>query len=325
MSYEIEDINMEQMGLEAAALNKETTAMDNFVKMPEKEGYVLLRLLPALKGKWHFCATRIHRLGEYPNSKTFHCLRQRVKTPKGFMWLNPSNNPKDDCPICQKYGELWKVANNQHGDEQIRTQNTARGIKPIERFYWNTIVRQQLNPKTNSMDTNVGPKVFSCGKTLQTIIIDSINGNQITGLKKLGNVLHPSEGRDFRLVKKIKKGNGGFEYPDYAQSSFEDISPLGTDAEIKSWLANLHDLDSFRVLLPREEIIAAMAEFFNGGNEKADWEDDSPKAAKAQPAAAKAATPAAKPAAKAAPKSEIEDLINLGMDDELQAALDKLG
>jgi len=72
MSYEIEDINMEQMGLEAAALNKETTAMDNFVKMPEKEGYVLLRLLPALKGKWHFCATRIHRLGEYPNSKTFH-------------------------------------------------------------------------------------------------------------------------------------------------------------------------------------------------------------------------------------------------------------
>jgi len=305
MSYEIEDINMEQMGLEAAALNKETTAMDNFVKMPEKEGYVLLRLLPALKGKWHFCATRIHRLGEYPNSKTFHCLRQRVKTPKGFMWLNPTNNPKDDCPICH--------------------QNTARGIKPIERFYWNTIVRQQLNPKTNSMDTNVGPKVFSCGKTLQTIIIDSINGNQITGLKKLGNVLHPSEGRDFRLVKKIKKGNGGFEYPDYAQSSFEDISPLGTDSEIKSWLANLHDLDSFRVLLPREEIIAAMAEFFNGGNEKADWEDDSPKSAKPQPAAVKAATPAAKPVAKAAPKSEIEDLINLGMDDELQAALDKLG
>jgi len=126
-------------------------------------------------------------------------------------------------------------------------------------------------------------------------------------------------------VKKIKKGNGGFEYPDYAQSSFEDISPLGTDSEIKSWLANLHDLDSFRVLLPREEIIAAMAEFFNGGNEKADWEDDSPKSAKPQPAAVKAATPAAKPVAKAAPKSEIEDLINLGMDDELQAALDKLG
>lgn len=322
-NYGIEDINMEQMGLEAAALNKETTAMDNFVKMPEKEGYVLLRLLPALKGKWHFCSTRIHRLGEYPNSKTFHCLRQRVKTPKGFMWLNPSNNPKDDCPICQKYGELWKIANNQHGDEQIRTQNTARGIKPIERFYWNTIVRQQLNSKTNTMDTNVGPKVFSCGKTLQTIIVDSINGNQITGLRRLGNVLHPSEGRDFRLVKKIKKGNAGFEYPDYAQSSFEDVSPLGTDEEIKGWLANLHDLDSYRVLLPREEIIAAMAEFFNGGQEKADWEEETPRA-KAPAASAVKAAPAKAPA-KAAPKSEIEDLINLGMDDDLQAALDKLG
>lgn len=322
-NYGIEDINMEQMSLEAAALNKETTAMDNFVKMPEKEGYVLLRLLPALKGKWHFCSTRIHRLGEYPNSKTFHCLRQRVKTPKGFMWLNPSNNPKDDCPLCQKYGELWKIANNQHGDEQIRTQNTARGIKPIERFYWNTVVRQQLNPKTNSMDTNVGPKVFSCGKTLQTIIVDSINGNQITGLRKLGNVLHPADGRDFRLVKKIKKGNAGFEYPDYAQSSFEDISPLGSDDDIKGWLANLHDLDSYRVLLPREEIIAAMAEFFNGGQEKADWEEETPRA-KAPAASAVKAAPAKAPA-KAGAKSEIEDLINLGMDDDLQAALDKLG
>jgi len=320
-NFEIEDINLEQMGLEAAALNKETTAMDSFVKMPEKEGYVLLRLLPALKGKWHFCSTRIHRLGEYPNSKTFHCLRQRVKTPKGFMWLNPSNNPKDDCPICQKYAELWKVANNQRGDEQSRTQNLARSIKPIERFYWNAIVRQQLNPKTNSMEKNVGPKVLSCGKTLQTIIIDSINGNQITGLKRLGNVLHPSEGRDFRLVKKIKKGSsGGFEYPDYAQSSFEDISALGTDDEVKMWLENLHDLDSFRILLPREEIVAAMHEFFNGGTQKADWEEEAPKAATKPVATAKAPE---KP--KSAAKSEIEDLINLGVDDELQAALEKLG
>ena len=322
MSYEIEDINMEQMAAEAAALNKETTAMDNFVKMPEKEGYVLLRLLPALKGKWHFCSTRIHRLGEYPNSKTFHCLRQRVKTPKGFMWLNPTNNPANDCPICQKYAELWKVANNQRGDEQTRTQNLARSIKPIERFYWNAIVRQQLNPKTNSMDRNVGPKVLSCGKTLQTIIVDSINGNQITGLKKLGNVLHPSDGRDFRLVKKLKKGSSaGFEYPDYAQSSFEDISPLGSDADVKMWLENLHDLDSFRILLPREEIIAAMHEFFNGGSDKADWEEDAPKQPVKAPATAKVAD---KPKA-ASPKSEIEDLINLGVDDELQAALDKLG
>lgn len=317
--YELEDVDMVQMGREAAALNKETTAMDSYVKMPTKEGYLLLRLLPALKGKWHFCSTRIHRLGEYPASKTFHCLRQRVQTAKGLMWLNPSNNPKEDCPICQKYADLWKLANNQTGDEQKRTQALARSIKPVERFYWNTIVRQQLNEKTNTVEKNVGPKILSCGKTLQTIILDNINGNPITGQRKLGNVLHPIEGRDFRLSKKLKKGAvGSFEYPDYAQSSFEDVSVLGTDEEIKNWLANLNDLDSLRVLLPREQIVQAMHEFFNGGSEKAEWEQEpSRPAAKAQ-----STTPSAKPSE--SKKNEIESLINLGMDDDLKAALAEL-
>ncbi|MFN9902684.1 MAG: hypothetical protein ACK55Z_28670, partial [bacterium] len=131
------------------------------------------------------------------------------------MWLNPSNNPKEDCPICQKYADLWKLVNNQRGDEQMRTQALARSIKPTERFYWNAIVRQQLNTKTNTMEKNLGPKILSCGKTLQTIIIDSIQGNSITGQRKLGNVLHPIDGRDFRLSKKLKKGSSaGFEYPD---------------------------------------------------------------------------------------------------------------
>ena len=317
--YGIEDINTDQMGKEAAALNKETNTMESYVKMPEKEGYIILRLLPALKGKKHFCSTRIHRLGEYPASKTFHCLRQRIETPKGFLWLNPSNNPKEDCPICQKYADLWKLVNNQRGDEQMRTQALARSIKPTERFYWNAIVRQQLNTKTNTMEKNLGPKILSCGKTLQTIIIDSIQGNSITGQRKLGNVLHPIDGRDFRLSKKLKKGSSaGFEYPDYAQSSFEDVSLLGTDEEIKGWLANLHDLETLRVLLPREQIVQAMHEFFNGGAEKAEWEEEAPRAvAKPQPQSQAVAAP--KPTAEK--KTEIESLINLGMDEDLRAAL----
>ena len=319
--YNIEDINMDQMGLEAAALNKETTAMDSYVKMPDKEGFVLLRLLPALKGKWHFCSTRIHRLGEYPNSKTFHCLRQRTKTSKGYLWLNPTNNPKEDCPICQKYADLWKLANNQRSDEQMRTQALARSVKPIERFYWNSIVRQQLNNKTNGMETNVGPKIFSCGKTLQTIIVDSINGNPITGLKRLGNVLHPIEGRDFRLVKKIKKGSsGGFEYPDYAQSSFEDVSILGAEDQIKGWLASMHDLDALRVLLSREQVLAATTEFFNGGSGKAEWEEETPHVA-APPKAPVQTVPKQAAIKSKETKNEIEGLVNLGMDEDLQAAL----
>ena len=236
-SYEFEDIDMGQIGLEASAIAKENNVMDNYVKMPEKDGYVLLRFLPPQKGKSLFCSTRIHTLGTYPNSKTYHCLRSRVNIPsRGLQWINPSNNHDLDCPVCQEYSRLWKISNNLHGEEKIRMESQARSIKPVERYYWNVIVRQQVNTKTGTVEKNVGPKILSCGKTLQAIILESINGSELTGRKKLGNVTHPVTGRDFRLVKKITKGTSGMEYPKYDQSSFEDPSPLGTDEQIKIWL-----------------------------------------------------------------------------------------
>jgi hypothetical protein len=89
-------------------------------------------------------------------------------------------------------------------------------------------------------------------------------------------------------------------------------------AQMKSWLANLHDLETLRVLLPREQIVQAMHEFFNGGAEKAEWEEEAPRAvAKPQPQSQAVAAP--KPTAEK--KTEIESLINLGMDEDLRAAL----
>lgn len=307
MSYEFEDINMSELGAEAAAINKENTLMDIFVKMPLKDGYVLLRFLPPQKGKSLFCSTRIHNLGQ----KRFHCLRHRKTLPNGIFWVNTSNNPAEDCPICQEYSRLWKVSNNQRGEEQVRTQAQAREIKPIERFYWNVIVRQQVNDKTGTVEKNIGPKILSCGKTLQTIVLESINGSELTGRKKLGNITHPVTGRDFRLVKKITKGNSGSEYPKYDQSSFEDPSELGTEAQIKVWLENMHNLDDLRVLRPREELMVAMREHFHGseGNDAVVYEEKAAVAPSKPAAAAKAPT---KP-----PVEEVEDV----MDDDFAAAL----
>ena len=305
--FNIADLDMNEMQAESAALNKtENRAMDAYVKMPEKEGYVLLRLLPALKGKPHFVATRMHRLGQ----SSFHCSRVRTHTPKGIMWINGTGNPKDDCPVCAEYSRLWKVSNNQHGDEQQRTQAEARSLKPIERYYWNAIVRQQMGK--NGIEKNVGPKIYSCGKVVQTIIADNISGNETTGIRRLGNILHPLEGRDFRLVKKISKGNGNYEYPNYAQSTFDEVSRLGTDEEIKAWLAELHDLEKLRDVKPREVLIAALREYKSGGQESADVWDETAK----QPVSKVAAKAPTKPAV------NVEDLgVDLNMDGDLMDAL----
>jgi hypothetical protein len=287
MAYEIEEINFAEIGADAAALNKDNTLMDIFVRMPEKDGFVLLRFLPPQKSKPLYCSTRIHNLG----TKRFHCSRVKKHLPNGIFWVNSSNNPADDCPICQEYSRLWKMSNTQTGAEQQRTQAQARQIKPIERYYWNVIVRQQVN-KNGVLEKNVGPKILSCGKTLQTIVLESINGSELTGRKKLGNITHPVTGRDFRLVKKIVKGNMNSEYPKYDQSSFEDPSELGTEAEITQWINNMHGLEELRTLRPRDEMLVAMREHFNGGvSVTSEWEGVSQQNSPAQQKSAPAKAP----------------------------------
>jgi hypothetical protein len=311
--FNLADFDMKDMEAESAALNKaESRAMDNYVKMPEKEGYVILRLLPALKGKSFFVATRIHRLGQ----ASYHCSRVRTKTQKGIMWLNESNNPKDDCPICQEYSRLWKVSNNQHGDQQARTQAEARSLKPIERYYWNAIVRQQVG-RNGAIEKNIGPKIYSCGKIVQTIIADNMAGNETTGVRRLGNVLHPIEGRDFRLVKKISKGNGNYEYPNYAQSTFDEVSVLGTEEQIKIWLSDLPDLESLRDVKPREVLITALRDFQNGGAESQETWDE--------PASAPAPSMAKKEAPKQQPKSAGIDIEGLDLSDVSEDLKNLLG
>ena len=316
MSYEFQDINMNEINQEAAAINKDSTIMDMFVKMPEKDGFVLLRFLPPMKDKSLFSVTRIHRLG----NRSFHCTRQRKHFPNGIYWVNATNNPADDCPICQEYSRLWKVSNSQTGDQQARTQAQAREIKPIERYYWNVIVRQQINARNGQIEKNVGPKILSCGKTLQSIILESINGSELTGRPRLGNITHPVSGRDFRIIKKITKGSGGSEYPKYDQSRFEDPSQLGDDEQIKQWLTALHDLESLKQYRDRNELAEAMREHFEGKGAPVNNSWESPVVQKAAvPQAQAAPAPAA-----AAPVAQPADDIDSVMDDEFSAAISRI-
>jgi hypothetical protein len=221
--------------------------LENFVRMPEKDGFVTVRLLPPKAGSKFFCATRTHRI----NNKSIHCPRVLVNRNGVKRWEDP--DPKQPCVICKYYSELWKESERKEGQEQKELQNQARAIKPIERYYYNSIVRSQLNTKTNEMEKNVGPKILSIGKTLHQRIVKGIVGDPSTEEKPLGDVTDVKTGRDFKIVKKMK-GSGSAAYPEYPDSKFLDSSPLGDKDQVEKWLNNLHDLSSLRVLRPNDEM-----------------------------------------------------------------------
>jgi hypothetical protein len=251
MALEYEPLDMAEVATEAERVNAEPGAgntdwMEKFVKLPDRDGFVLMRILPRKKGQKLYCATRTHRLTNpsetNPNkrSKSLHCPKELVMTDRGPRW-------QGECIICKYYSDLWQKSEKLSGKAQEDLQQKAREIKPVERYYYNVIVRQEKQ-KDGTFLKNVGPKIFSCGKTVHAKIMRAIVGDQTAGEKPLGDITHPQNGRDFRLVKKVVKGGGGAEYPNYDNSKFEDVSPLGEMDDMEQWISNLHDLQALRVL-----------------------------------------------------------------------------
>jgi hypothetical protein len=229
--------------------------LSNFVKMPEGAGHVTVRILPPAKaGKFDRpsspfkVGTRVHKV----NNKSLHCPNVQQKMDGGAVrWVG-------DCPICGYYRSLWKRAEKlpQNTDERKKLEDKARAIKPIERYYFNVIVRSQFNPETNTVETNIGPKILSVGVTLYGTIIRGIAGNKELDEPGYGDVtdITGKTGRDFKIIKTIKKGNTGGQFAGYEGSKFLEPSPLGTPEQVKEWLENLHDLVALRQLKPNEEL-----------------------------------------------------------------------
>lgn len=258
MSTEYEALDLAQMLTEYERVSAETNSSSNedylekFVKLPEKQGNVVLRFLPIKKGQKFFCVTRVHTLTN-PSTKrkrAYHCRRELVQTDKGPKWMG-------DCIICKYYSDLWQKSETMSGKAQEDLQNQARAIKPVERYYYNVMVRQQKN-KDGVVENNVGPKIYSCGKNQHAKITRAIVGDEVAGEKPLGDITHPVNGRDFKVVKKIVKGGGGVEYPNYDDSKFEDSSPLGTKEEVSSWLDAAHDLQTLRTVKSPDELKQAL-------------------------------------------------------------------
>jgi hypothetical protein len=125
--------------------------LDNFVLMPEKDGVVIVRILPPgndlpmLHGGMCM-STRVHTI----NNRKVHCLKEKVKGKK---------YPVGDCKICDHYNWLYRRkdellrAGDKDGAEACVRE--ARAIKPVERYYFNVIVRKVRKETARTSSTSV--------------------------------------------------------------------------------------------------------------------------------------------------------------------------
>lgn len=217
---------------------------DKYVIFPKGEGSVIVRILPPDTPKGRtlpYASTRLH----YMNGRSYHCLRE---LEEGY-W-------RGDCPACNYYNALYRKAEAAKTiDEADAIKTIARKFKPIERYYYNVIVRKWIHPETGETRNNVGPLILSVGKSLHGRILRAFLGNKKLDELPLGNIFHPTNGRDFKIIKELRRSEGR-EFPNYDQSRFEDESILGDNEQIEKWLFGMWDLEAERTdnLKTHEEV-----------------------------------------------------------------------
>lgn len=198
---------------------------DAFVRLDE--GCTRIRILPPMKD---YSADEGESDNIYETRRqhynTGNFATQCSKTLQGDRWVG-------NCPICDRYNELWSES-RQHdmsGDTSRarQLQESARNIKPVERFYYNVIVRGQENK---------GPQIYAVPKSVHKQIIELMLGREGDyGEEPLGDITDPIEGLDLRVIKE-QKG----PFPQYTVVPTHKPSPLGTNEQMRVWLNNMWSL-----------------------------------------------------------------------------------
>jgi hypothetical protein len=233
-------LDLEEMMGEDARLNEAGQAnfLDQFVPMPDvkpgQTGTVSVRLLPPAPKQKLYQYNRTHKM----NGRSIHCPRPLV---------NGKWERTVACPVCDYYSGLWaqadKLEKAGHVNEANKLKNEARAIKPVERYYYNAIVRS-MPGEGGAVLVNVGPRILSVGKLLHKQLIRAIVGEEGDPDSKLGNFTDLKAGYDFIIRKEVTSGDG---FPKYDRSGFaRSPSPAGDPEEIKKWAEALHDLTKLR-------------------------------------------------------------------------------
>jgi hypothetical protein len=298
MSLDLGSLQSDYKGLKAAE-GSGGSFLENFVKMPEGKGSVVMRLLPpAPTGKFgrekspFYLTTALHRV----NGKSIHDIREYVNG----KWVGKN-------PIVDYIRHCWKESEQAAPAERDRLQNLYRQLKPIERYYYNVIVRAET-AEDGTVKKNVGPKILSVGKTVHEIILRGILGDKEMNQPQLGDVTDFKSGYDFKLVKTIRK-SGDNSFPNYEGSHFLEQSPAGDPDECKKWMESVHDLVALRTIKTYEELEHELAVHLGLKQESSSSFD-----------ASKFATKPASPAAEekiSAPKARVEQETSGGDDEEI--------
>jgi hypothetical protein len=287
---------------------------ENFVKMPEGKGSVVMRLLPpAPAGMFgrdknpFYLVTALHRV----NGKSLHDIREYV----GGKWVGKN-------PICEYMRSLWKESEQAAPAEAEQKRSLYRQIKPVERYYYNVIVREE-RAEDGTIKKNVGPKILSVGKTVHEIILRGILGDKEMNQPELGDVTDFKNGYDFKLIKTIRK-SGDQSFPNYEGSHFLEQSPSGDPDECKRWMESLHDLNALRILKTYEELEHELLVHLGLKQDVAGGFDVSKYAGKAQSSAVETKAPAPVAAAVSV-SSESNDGDEAGADEDFLEELRRLG
>lgn len=289
---------------------------ENFVKMPEGKGSVVMRLLPpAPKGAFgreespFYLVTALHRV----NGKSLHDIREYVNG----KWVGSN-------PITEYMRTLWKESEQSAPEEAERKRNLYRQIKPVERYYYNVIVREERS-EDGTVKKNVGPKILSVGKTVHEIILRGILGDKEMNQPRLGDVTDFKDGYDFKLIKTIRK-SGDQSFPNYEGSHFLEQSPAGDPDECKRWMENVHDLKALRILKTYDELKHELLVHLGLKQDVADGFDITKYSSKpAAPVATETRSAAPAPAVAVSVASESNDSDDGDADEDFLEELRKLG
>lgn len=209
---------------------------DKFVRMPDGDGVVVVRVLPPLSGLVEdlYSWTRIHNI----NGQRIQCPNELVD---GERWYG-------DCPICAYGRYLWKQSEGKPKDEEEALTGEAGSIKANERYFYVCVVKSQVgqfrNGKANPLNT---PLIWSIGKQLHEKYLTGLTGNEKYNEPSLGDVTaYDGEGRDFKIIKTTARGKNGKSYPDYDKSKFLEPSVAGPRELWDEWMANLPDIKGER-------------------------------------------------------------------------------
>ena len=169
---------------------------------------------PSTEGLF-YVETATHQIIENGQKKYVHCPRAVDKDHR--------------CPICEKYWELWKLA-EKFGSEKIK--KLARSLKPRARYYANVIDRA-----TGEV------KIWSHGMKLNEQLMEAFLDEDI------GDFTDLKTGRDWDIIKKEVEG-----YPNYDSSKPKMKATDVPADEAKGYLEKRHKLEDCVKYLDEEEL-----------------------------------------------------------------------